>query len=521
MEEEEMAFGSLAGSDDGPVSGQGTAFHVGPGRRLAPAGSVRTRPVSPQTDAVRRHLEQRIATSHSGTQERLPSSRQLAAELGVSRNTVVAAYQELVAEGFAEARSRSGFYVNSEIAALLAERRASVKPHAPLASTSPLRNHFDDAFPHVRKPENWVQLPYPFICGQVDPWGFPASAWLRYLGLALESSHRSFSLVDRPEADDPLLTKMLCERILPGRGIRATPEMVMVTMGTQGGLSLVAQATVEPGALAVVEDPGYPDARHILHRTGWLIHAAPVDDAGVMVEEVPKDAQLLYVTPSHQFPTNVTLSVARRKRLVDRSAHSRLVLLEDDYDSEFRYQGRPTPALKSLPGAETVLYLGSFSKFLAPGLRLGYLVGPPEVIAVLRQHQRYQLRHPPGHTQRALALMIASGAYALHLRRQRTVLKRKWSITTTAVRRHLPVEPPTTAGGTSFWLKGPDTLSATKLATVALARGIVIEPGDIYYLDGTRGSHMFRLGFGAIKESSIEPGVALLGELIHELGMDT
>lgn len=472
-------------------------------------------PVRPLTDTVRRHLELLIAQNQPSTRERLPSARSLAAELGVSRNTVTAAYQELVSEGFVEARSKSGYYINAEVAILLREGRNSQRICDETEARPPLRLRFQgDPFPHVNKPDIWNRLPYPFICGQVNLGAFPARAWLRYLSLALQGSHRAYSLSDRPEADDPLLVEMLCEKVLPGRGIHASPQMVMITLGTQGGLALVADLLAGPGVTAAVEDPGYPDTRHILHRAGWRIETVPVDDSGARIDSLSNDVQLLYVTPSHQFPTNVTLSIARRRQVIDLCSSGDLLVVEDDYDSEFRYIGRPTPALKSFPKSEHILYFGSFSKFLAPGLRLGYLVGPSELLRALRQHQRYQLRHPPGHIQRALALMIQSGNYTLHLNKQRNLLKRNWTTTLAAARRHFPFDVPTTAGGTSIWFTAPKGFDSLLLASRALEHGILIESGIPYYYDPAQGKNHFRLGFIAIDEHNIEPGVQILGNLI-------
>lgn len=476
-----------------------------------------SRPVSPRTAAVRAYLEQRIVTSASGTRQRLPSSRQLAAELGFSRNTVVAAYQELIAEGFAEAVPRSGLYINKEMAHLLAEVRP--RKDGPVAEPAQARLRQtrlqQDRYPHIHKPVDWAEAPFPFICGQVDESTFPTATWLRYLAEALEKPHRQFSLSDRPEHDDPLLLTMLCQRILPARGISAHPSMIMITMGTQEGLFLIAEALQDPGSVVAVEDPGYPDARHIFHRAGARLEPVPVDEAGMVVDDIPTAARTAYVTPSHQFPTNVTLSIARRERLVGLANTRDLLIVEDDYDSEFRFKGRVTPALKSLAHAEPVLYLGSFSKFLAPGLRLGFMVGPQDLISSVRQHQRYVLRQPPGHLQRALALMIAADAYSRHLRRHRTILKRNWQAMMDGIGAHLPVKPVTTTGGTSFWVTGPAGLDADRLAADALDVGVVIEPGRIYFLGPDAPSNCFRLGFSAIRTSAIEPGLRTLARVME------
>lgn len=479
-----------------------------------------------RTTLVRNFLEDRILSSRSGSRERLPSSRQLADELGVSRNTVVAAYQELVSEGFAEAIPRSGLYINREIARLLAEGRipenqsdarevGSMRATAGPESRPRHTRYEQDCFPDLRKPSHWADVPYPFIYGQIDEATFPVAAWLRYLAMALDKPHRRFSLADRAEEDDPLLVEMICRRVLPSRGINVHPSMVMTTMGTQEGLHLIGETLLEQGSSVAVEDPGYPDARHIFYRAGLQLQPVPVDEAGMVIEDIPGGADMTYVTPSHQFPTNVTLSIARRQRLVDLARSRDLLIIEDDYDSEFRFQGRPTPALKSLERAGPVLYLGSFSKLLAPGLRLGFLVAPPELVSEVRRHQRYVLRHPPGHLQRALALMIADDAYGRHLRRHRTILRRKWQAMSDGIRTLLPVSPVTMTGGTSFWLTGPETLDADRLAAEALDAGVVIEPGRAFFLAPDAPANHFRLGFAAISLEAIGPGLATLAHLIE------
>ncbi|MHB8736625.1 MAG: aminotransferase-like domain-containing protein, partial [Terriglobales bacterium] len=268
---------------------------------------------------------------------------------------------------------------------------------------------------------------------------------------------------------------------------------------------------------AAVESPGYPDARHILHRAGAEVQAVPVDDSGLRVSRSLSQAALVYVTPSHQFPTNVTLSIARRRRLLDMAIESGQVLVEDDYDSEFRFEGRPTPALKALDRAGNVVYLGSFSKFLAPGIRLGYLVGSARVIRELQEEQRYQLRHPPGQLQRAIAIMLRSGDYSRHLRRQRIVLKRRWRLMSHVLEECLPSYSKATTGGTSLWVTGPRWLDSTELADWALAEGIVIEPGAIYFAEDPAPRNSFRLGFAAVSEEAIVPGIRRLAAVIEQL----
>ena len=326
---------------------------------------------------VRRALEHGIASGLFGSDAPLPSSRQLAHELGLARNTINTAYQELIAEGFVESRPRRGLFVIGGMKPATVANDPSEAARYPWAER--LRGHPDDALPHIDKAVDWHRLPYPFIAGQVDAADFPSLAWMRALREALRPEHVHYSLRDGVSADDPLMLEMLCRHVLPGRGIEARPDEVLLTMGSQQGLHLLGQALLGPDTTVVVEDPGYLDARHIFLRTGARLRPAPVDAGGLVPPDDLGDADLVYLTPSHHHPTNVTLGVGRRHRILDRIRERRTILIEDDYDSEFRYRGRPSPALKAMDETDQVVYLGTFSKFLAPGLRMGYLVAAPEL----------------------------------------------------------------------------------------------------------------------------------------------
>ncbi|WTW92295.1 PLP-dependent aminotransferase family protein [Streptomycetaceae bacterium NBC_01309] len=470
---------------------------------------------------VRRQLQNAISAGDFGGR-RLPSSRELAASLGVSRNTVNLAYQELVADGYVTAEPRSGMVVNPELVTRLA--RADDPGGAPprprpawlreLAARPPR-----DAYPHIAKPADWQRYRYRFVNGHLPFETFPTTAWLRCLRTALTAEHRAASLQDSQDADDPLLVRALCRDVLPARGIATTPERVLVTSGSQQGMYLLATALVAPGARVAVEDPGYPDARHILARAGAELVGLPVDRWGVVLDPWPDDIAMAVVTPSHQYPTNATLSAPRRGRLLDLATAYGFPVVEDDYDGELRYVGRSTPALASADPA-AVVYLGSFAKFLAPGLRLGYLVGEPELIVYLRDLRRYMVRHPPGHLQRALALLIGSGEYRRWVRTLRTLLRERWLAARQAVDRHLPgwrYDP--AAGGISLWLRAPAGLDTRLLAKRAAAAGVLIETGEASFLSDASGSSglpgegmydSVRLGFTAIRTADIDPGIAAL-----------
>ncbi|MGW3767280.1 MocR-like pyridoxine biosynthesis transcription factor PdxR [Actinomadura verrucosospora] len=467
---------------------------------------------------VRRGLEEAIVAGRFGD-GRLPSSRELAVELGVSRNTVNQAYQELVTDGFVIARSRSGHVVNDEMAVRPAARPAV--PAAPrwLDRLAPPPGCAE--LPHIRKPADWDAYRYPFVTGHLPPETFPERAWLRCLKEALRPEHRRHSLQDGIDADDPLLVEMICKQILAGRGVAATPDRVLVTIGSQQALHLVATALVRTGTRVLVENPGYPDARHILARAGARLVAGDVDDSGLIVDEQLLDVGMVVTTPTHHYPSNVTMSGRRRQRLVALARERNIVVVEDDYDSELRFVGRASPALASLD-PDAVVYLGSFSKFLAPGLRLGFVHGPPALIEHLRDLRRYTVRHPSGHQQRALGLLIASGEYRRGVRHLRDALRLRWEEAVGAVRRHLPdwaMRP--RAGGVSVWIGGPYGLDTRELAARVAARGVLIEPGDTFFYAPPVPRHWIRLGFGAIDPARIDSGIALLAEEADRMASGT
>jgi GntR family transcriptional regulator/MocR family aminotransferase len=212
------------------------------------------------------------------------------------------------------------------------------------------------------------------------------------------------------------------------------------------------------------------------------------------------------------------MSLARREDVLAAAAEADAVVVEDDYDSEVTFRGTPTVALKALDDDERVVHLGSFSKTLAPGLRLGYVVAAPELVAAMRERSRYEVRHPPGVLQRALAHLIGSRDYARHVRRLRGHYRRRWQVTCTAVERHLTWAPQVLPrGGFAVWVQGPADLDATRLAGAAAGRGVLLEPGTSYFLGPARPQRFFRLGYQAVHESRIEEGVRRVADAVGEV----
>jgi GntR family transcriptional regulator/MocR family aminotransferase len=447
----------------------------------------------------------------------LPSCRELARRLGVSRNTVVLAYQGLVDDGFIIARLRSGYFVNPDILENPPQQPAG-PPDPPVGGPdweALFRVRPGDQ-PNIEKPADWQSYPYPFIYGQIDPGLFPIAAWRECTRQALGLKGIGQWTADSLHLDDPELVEQIRTRVLPRRGIWVSPDEILVTLGAQNALYLLASLFVLPQSVVAMEEPGYPDVRNIFALKTQNIKPIPVDVSGLPVDERLDGCDMVFVTPSHQFPTTVTMPAARREMLLKRAADSDFLVIEDDYEFETNYIGRPTPALKSMDQAGRVIYVGSLSKTLFPGLRLGYLVGSKAMVAEARALRRLMMRHAPNNNQRTTALFLSLGHHDALVRRLHRVYRTRWQAMDDALTRHLPESARApNFGGTSVWVRGPDGLDAEALAERALNEGIVIEPGHVNFGTEPRPRNFFRLGFSAIPEERIEPGIRLLAELVN------
>jgi len=465
---------------------------------------------------IREVLIGEIRAGHLRAGEAVPSTRAMARRLRVSRNTVTLAYQSLVAEGFLAARERSGFYVDEAAAEGLGEGPGV----APVSETSAVdwgaRTVKDLGLTrYIQRPEDWTRYPYPFVYGQVDHRIFPIAEWRDCMRQAMGKRWLEAWTLDQYGRDDPLLLSEIARRILPRRGISARPEYILVTLGAQNALYLLAALMVDRSTPVAIEDPGYPDLRSLLTlRTGDL-RTVPVDHEGMMADERLAGAAMVFTTPSHHYPTTVTMSFARRKALLAAAARQDAVIVEDDYEFETNYIGAALPALKSLDEEGRVIYVGSLSKSLMPGLRLGFIVADPELIERLRNLRRLMLRHPPGNNQRATALFMANGHYDVLIRRIHRAYADRWRAMGRALAEHLPgwAERPA-FGGSAYWLTGGPGFDSMAAAARALEAGVIIEPGPPFFANPADGRRHMRLGFSSIDEARIGDGIARLRPLI-------
>lgn len=448
----------------------------------------------------------------------LPSSRVLADSLGLSRTTVTLALQALADKGLIVGRARSGHFVSEQLQAtyLGARQRAGTAPAGGSVRWGERLKLQPAAQRNIRKPPDWQQQPYPFIYGQFDASLFPSADWRECVLESLQSRGLRRWAPDHIDGDDEGLVEQIHRRLLPARGIWAGRNEILVTSGAQQATFLLATLLVGPTTHVGIENPGYPDARNnFLLRTR---HVKPlrVDDQGLVPGAALTGCQYVYVTPSHQCPSTVTMPLARRRELLARAEADDFVVIEDDHESELNYSGQPTPALKSLDTQSRVIYLGSLSKTLAHGLRLGYVVAPAELIHELRALRRLVMRHVPTNNQMVAASFIAHGHQEALVRRLNVAYRERAQVLRTALQQHAPtVQAVPAQGGSALWLNAGSGVDTRELAERLYRQGVVVEPGDVFFAGTRVPRHFMRIGYSSIAADRIEAGVRLIARELH------
>jgi GntR family transcriptional regulator / MocR family aminotransferase len=478
-------------------------------------------PALPLQTRLRLAVVQAILDGRLGAGAPLPSSRELAALLGLSRNTVTSAYLQLMDEGFLEARPRSGVFVAKNARPPSATRAEPLVGHSGQPGQAPawgervLRSLADR--PILAKPERWRDSPYPFVYGTYDPQLFPTEDFRECCARSLARSQLPHWTPDFETDDVPELIEQIRTRLLPKRGVFALADEIIVTVGAQHAYYLLAEALFDETKRVGLEEPGHPHARNSFALRGPRWVEIAVDDDGLVVDAMPA-VDYLFVTPSHQSPTTATLSLERRQWLLRKAELQDFVIVEDDYEAENLYEGTPMPALKSLDKTGRVIYVGSVSKSLSPVLRLGYIVAPRALVKELRAIRHAMVRHPSAFLQQAYALFLSLGHHESHARRVNQAMQQRLALAAAALREHLPdFEFRLPQGGASIWVRAPAWVDGGELARVARRHGVLIEAGDAFFAKPPYPCPFFRLRLSSIAAGQIAAGIRALGLAAFEL----
>lgn len=457
---------------------------------------------------IYQHLRRGVLDGRYAAGEKLPSTRLLAVELGCARNTVVQAFELLAAHGLIETRHGAGSFVAGG-AAPAAPTRPGAEPPAPTDAAQRAVHAYRE-----RRQRDAARLSAPvadFQYGsvQVD------AAFRRVWQSAVAQAGRALATEYQLPEGDPRLRRALADYLRRRRGMRVDPERILVTSGSQQALDLVARATLAPGREAVIEDPCYPGARGVFEASGAHLRPVPVDAQGLRVDALPARADLVYVTPSHQFPSGAILPMGRRLQLLEWARQGASFVFEDDYDSEFRHHGPPLETLQSLDRDGRVIYCGTLSKILSPALRMGYLVLPEALVERVRALKWITDRASGQLEQLALAALIEEGHLERLIRRNGRRLARRCEALVRGLNERFGGHVAVSGSHTGLHLMAAwpclTPAQADALVTRAAAVGVGVYSNAPYYLAAPRPAGVL-MGYATLSLAQIETGLDLLRE---------
>ena len=470
---------------------------------------------------IQRAIRQLILDGTPGPGKPLPASRALAASLGVSRDTVESAYAQLHAEGFIERRVGSGSFVAEMTEFATGHRRS--KRDALMRNQAPnLSKRGDATFRSGGVRE--ILMPRPFAPGVPDTRSFPLPLWERLERQVLKETGTLALLHGDPQGAEPL-RRAIADYVNLERGARATADRVLVLTSSQQAMTLCANMLLDPGERIFIEDPAYYGARKAFDAAGLESVPIRVDSQGVTVEPIlsdPHRAKGVFLTPSHQFPTGATLALDRRLALIEWAARHQAWIIEDDYDSEFHYAGKPTASVQGLDPHDRTIYIGTFTKSLFPGLRIGYVVLPPQLVKPMTVARTLLDGHTASMAQLVLARFMDGGHFGAHVRAMRGIYAQRLDVLSGLVRKHLSdfVEPRVPVGG----LQLPCVLTCDIPERVAVdaARRVGVELLGLSPLHAMGGGEAgFLMGFAAYTSAELEVAVRKLANALQSVKVPT
>ncbi len=455
--------------------------------------------------------------------DRLPATRVLAGQLSLSRTTVAEAYDQLQAEGYIQGKHGSGTYVAPDLPEETLQVTAGDGEQGTPARRPVRLSQWGERivardYQALFRPPSLDEFRYDFRPHRVAQDLFPWDAWRGAAERAL-SSDRTRLLLYPPSAGHPELRELVAAHIRRYRAVTCSTDQIVIVNGIQQGLNLLVHLLLEPGDRVAVEDPGYPTARLAFEARGLTVTQVPVDRDGLMVERLAglPAHRLVHVTPSHQDPTGATLSLARRLALLELAERTECLILEDDYDSEFRYEGRPVESLQGLDRNGLVVYGGTFSKSVLAGLRIGFLVLPPDLVSPFVAAKSLWDSGAPMLEQAILAEFMRSGDFERHIRRMRRLYRDRRNALLTALQTCFGdrVEFGARHGGLNVLIALDLPCSEAELAMMAAGGGIALRPASPYYAVEPARPH-FLMGFASLPEEEIAQGVRKLAAMLHQ-----
>lgn len=441
---------------------------------------------------------------------RLPSSRAISTSLNIGRNTAIAAINTLIEQGYLVAKDRSGVFV-AEISRLDARVR---EPRSATPFDWDHRLRLDPTRNEIAS-KTQPAITHNFKYGQFDPSTFPTNHWRQCERSATGVSEIAEWGRDAFDQDDAILVESLRRHVLPNHGIWAEPDEILVTLGGQEGRYLVVQLLSREGGTIGYEDPGLPDTRDILALTGAHQISLPIDDEGVCLSAELKQCDVAFVMPGHHCPTTAVMSAERREALLGLAKRRDMILVEDTYETELLTYGKTQPSLKSIDEEGRVIHIGSLSKSVAPGLRIGFVVASPVVIRELRSIRRLVHRHPPGNIQRALAMFIDRGYYHSYIRKvamtsatRAGVFRRSFEeLFPRAVLKHCD-------GAASFWARFEEGVDCNALCSRLETQGVLTESGERFFREDPRRNYL-RLGVSQVPSEKIATGLGIIAQALR------
>jgi GntR family transcriptional regulator / MocR family aminotransferase len=477
-----------------------TANHASPiGRRLADAVDVQIHlSDEDRSGEIYRQLRLAILERRLREGDRLPPTRELARRLGVSRTTTSVAYDRLISEGFAMARTGAGTFVSQV-------RGQPPRRPTPATQLRPL-----PAWQRIPLPDYlWEEVEFDFRPGMPDVTLFPFPTWRRLMSRQFQPAAVGRGVNGHPAGHEPLRAA-IAHHVGLARGIRASAADVVVTNGTQQAIDLIGRVLLRPGDQVAFEDPGYGPPYSLLRAMGAQVRRVPVDREGLVVDEIPDGTRLVYVTPAHQMPLGMTMSLSRRLALLSWARSNDAAIIEDDYDSEFRFGGRPIEPLHMLDDSNRVIYVASFAKTTLPTLRLGFIVAPPTLWPALHGAKFLTDWHTAVPLQAAMAEFITEGHFARHVRRMRLVYEARHRLMTEILRTRFSSQLdviPSAAGlhiSATAVDSSPDRIEA--VVRRAARSGVGCLPLSLWGLKREPSPGLV-LGYGAIATDRIESGL--------------